>query len=335
MSSIVIGTKTIGPGHPCFIIAEGGLNHNGSEDLAIALMEKAAACGADAVKFQTYTPEELFPPDHPDYAKFQKCVFSRAVYQNLQQVADTHNLILLSTPFDEASADLLDALHFPAFKIGSGELTHHSFLAYLAAKRKPMIVSTGMSTQEQVRQAVNVIQRAGNRQLALLHCVSSYPCPVDQAHIKMVKELQQCYPVPVGYSDHTTVDTPAVAAVALGACIVEKHFTLSHHLPGWDHSFSYDPEQFKRFTTSIRETEAALGSAEKRIFEPEEPIRQIARRAIYTRTDLPFGHIVRRDDLVIRRPIGPIPADQIDSVVGKTLRVAVPAKSALKLDFFL
>ncbi|MDX9754213.1 MAG: N-acetylneuraminate synthase family protein, partial [bacterium] len=217
MKSIELATKSLGPGHPCFIIAEGGLNHNGDPVLAADLIAQAAACGADAIKFQTYTPAELFPPDHPDYQKFQQCVFSRETYVHLQSVAAAHRILLLSTPFDEASADLLESLDLPAFKIGSGELTHLAFLRYVAQKGKPILLSTGMSTPAQVDRAVEAIQSTRPVRLALLHCVSAYPCPVEQANIRIVAQWMRRYPqCPIGYSDHTPTLTAALAAVALG-----------------------------------------------------------------------------------------------------------------------
>ncbi|MBD3265825.1 N-acetylneuraminate synthase [bacterium] len=331
---IKIGERQIGANRPCYIIAEAGLNHNGDPDLAKELIRQAAACGADAVKFQTYTPEELFPPDHPDYAKFQQCVFSREVYASLQETARAHHITLLSTPFDEASADLLESLQLPAFKIGSGELTHLAFLAYVAGKGKPMIVSTGMATLEQILAAVDTLRNAGNTELALLHCVSAYPCPAEQAHVCMVKRLGDVFSFPIGYSDHTMTDTAAIAAVALGACIIEKHFTLSHDLPGWDHFFSYDPTQFSRFVEVIHETGQIVGDKEKKVWGAEQPIERIARRALYTRNELKAGHILTKDDIVIRRPMGPIPAEQLDRVIGRTLDNDLPAQSPLSPNDF-
>lgn len=329
MDTIQIGSRIIGAGQPCYIIAEGGLNHNGDPELAVQLIKKAAECGADAVKFQTYTPGELFPPDHPDYAKFKKCVFSRKIYQELQKTAQENAIDFFSTPFDEASADLLESLQVPVFKVGSGELTHLAFLQYLAAKGKPMILSTGMSTFPQIDSAVKTIKEAGNPPLALLHCISAYPCPAENVNLHIMEQLQKRYPAPTGYSDHTTTDIAAVAAAALGACIIEKHFTLSHHLPGWDHFFSYDPEQFKHLVQSIRETGKVMGSTERCVQNPETPIEQIARRALYARSAIKAGQILCREDIVIRRPIGPMPADQIDLVLGKTAKIDIAAETAL------
>jgi len=330
MKAIAIGGKWIGEGNPCFIIAEGGLNHNGDPEMAERLIETAADCGADAVKFQTYTTEELFSPDHPDYAKFKKMVFDKKTYQKLRTTAQNRGLVFLSTPFDEASADLLEAAGVPAFKIGSGEVTHLAFLRFLAEKGKPLILSTGMSSLSEVDAAVQTLRKTGNEDLILLHCVSAYPCPVEQANVRTITLLRERYQAPVGFSDHTTTDAAAPAAVALGACVVEKHFTLSRHLPGWDHFFSYDPGQMRRLIATIRETESALGRSDKRLLETEQPIRAIARRAIYARLDLKAGETLTRDNLMVRRPEGPLHADQLDAVLGKKTSRARVAGEALR-----
>jgi len=319
MDHFTIDGKTIGENQPCFLIAEGGLNHNGDPDLAVRMIEVAAAIGADAIKFQTYTPNELFPPDHPEFAKFQKTVFDKKTYMRLQETAKSNKIILLSTPFDEASADLLEEIGVPAFKIGSGEVTHLNLLRYIAAKGKPIILSTGMSTLEELDAAVSAVSESGSAPLCLLHCISAYPCPLEKANVRAIEILRERYGRLAGYSDHTTSDLAALAAVSLKACIVEKHFTLSHHLPGWDHFFSYDPHQFEHFIHSIRQTESALGGKEKKVFDQEEPIRAIARRAIYARISLKAGQKISRESVIVRRPEGPLSAGALDWLLGKTL----------------
>ncbi len=332
MNSIPIGSQQIGTNNPCFLIAEGGLNHNGSVEIAEKMIETVAECGADAIKFQTYTTKELFAPDHPEYDKFQKITFGRDAYEHLQSIAEQNKIILLSTPFDEASADLLEAVGIPAYKIGSGEVTHLSFLKYLAAKGKPLILSTGMSTLSEIDAAVWAIQNSKNPNLVLLHCVSAYPCPPSQANVRVLTTLQKRYNISVGFSDHTQSDTATLAAVALGACVIEKHFTLSHHLPGWDHFFSYDPTQLKRFVHSIRELEKTLGSDEKEIQEMEKSIHQIARRAIYARKSIEKGEILTQENLIVRRPAGPLPADWLEMILGKKVCREIPQGEALHTE---
>ncbi|MDP8243448.1 MAG: N-acetylneuraminate synthase family protein [Candidatus Hinthialibacter antarcticus] len=324
-----IGNNLIGEGHPCFIIAEAGLNHNGMPEMAAQLIESAADCGADAVKFQTYLTHELFAPDHPEYDKFERMQLSRDVYNDLRKIADQCGIVLLSTPFDEISVDLLYELGVPAFKIGSGELTHLDFLRFAASKKKPMVLSTGMSTPSQVDAAVAVLQEAA-AEFALLHCVSSYPCPPELARIRSVSSLREKYSVPIGYSDHTTGVEAALAAVALGACIIEKHFTLSKNLPGWDHFFSTDPDELKRLVASVRVTESVLGSAEKIVQDAERPIESIARRALYARRRLKAGEVLTRNDVLVRRPLGPISAEKLDDYVGRALTCDVGSQCAFK-----
>ena len=319
MERIEIGNHSIGEEGPCFIIAEGGLNHNGDPEIAKRLIGQAAKCGANAIKFQTYTPEELFPPGHPDYERFQQITFDRDVYLDLKAEAIKYDIVLLSTPFDEASADLLESIDIPAYKIGSGELTHLAFLKYLAGKQKPLLLSTGMSTFDEIDAALEAIRSVGDCPVALLHCVSVYPCPLEDANVRGMMALKDRYTLPTGFSDHTTSDYAALSAVALGACIVEKHFTLSHHLPGWDHFFSYEPEQFKRLVESIRSVESALGTREKTISEPERAIHEIARRAVYARTDIKTGDLLDRENTIVRRPVGPIPAERLEHILGKTI----------------
>lgn len=328
-----IANRSIGPGHPAFIIAEAGLNHNGQPEMAAQLIESAADAGADAIKFQTYIANELFAPDHPEYEKFERMQFSREVYSELWGIAWRRGIVMLSTPFDEASVDLLEALNAPAFKIGSGELTHLSFLRYVALKSKPMIVSTGMATLERIDAAANALRQEG-AQFALLHCVSQYPCPEDDAGVRAVPALAERYGVPAGYSDHTTSDEAALAAVALGACVIEKHFTLSKNLPGWDHFFSYDPAEMKRLVEAIRRLERTLGEPGKVVQDGERPIEEIARRALYARRELKPGDQLTAEDVIIRRPLGPLPADRLDDYIGRKLVNPVDIQDPLRPEDF-
>lgn len=330
MDAILVANKAIGPGEPVFIVAEAGLNHNGDPRLARQLVEKAAECGADAVKFQTYRTAELFPPDHPDYAAFERAEFNRGVYESLMDAAAERGIALLSTPFDEASADLLDDLGVPAFKIGSGEVTHHAFLRHIAAKGKPVILSTGMSAMDEIDDAVDALEAGGCKQLALLHCVSAYPCPLGEANLAAIRELVERFGVPAGYSDHTEGNLACVAAAALGARIVEKHFTLSRHLPGWDHFFSHDPDRFKTLVEEIRSVEAALGKGTKGVRGVEESIHPYARRAVYAAKAIRKGEALVRESLAVRRPLGPLPAERLDAVLGKPCARDIAAGEALR-----
>ncbi|MBI1388067.1 MAG: N-acetylneuraminate synthase [bacterium] len=326
--------KTISEDLPCFIIAEAGLNHNGDPEVAAKLIETAADCGADAVKFQTYLAEELFAPDHPEFDTFKRMQFGHETYRSLQTLAARRGVILLSTPFDEASLNLLDELGLPAFKVGSGEVTHLDFLRNVASKGKPVILSTGMAGLDQVDAAVAVLREHASAPFALMHCVSSYPCPLENARVRNISVLRERYGGLAGYSDHTTTDEAALAAVALGACVVEKHFTLSKFLPGWDHSFSYDPGELKRLIQAIRRLESTLGGGTRTVQAPEKPIEAIARRSLYARRACRAGDELTRDDVLIRRPLGPIEADRLDEFLHRRLVRDVPTQAAFKPDDF-
>lgn len=316
-TSFTIGDRVIAQGEPCYVIAEAGLNHNGNPQLAQRLIECAAHVGADAIKFQTYRTEELFAPDHPEFDQFRQMEFGRETYAELKRIADENGIEFLSTPFDEECADLLLDIGVRAFKIGSGELNHLSFLREIAAKNLPTILSTGMSTEDQIDQAVRAIHETNEAlPFALLHCVSAYPCPIDHANLRCIHRLRDRYDVPIGYSDHTETNTAPLAAVAMGACIVEKHFTLSKQLPGWDHHFSTTPEELAELVQTIRDVERAFGENCKAVSSREEEIQAIARRSIYVRRPIHEGDPITRDALVIRRPAGPMSADEIDNVIG-------------------
>ncbi len=332
MNTIVLKQHTIGDGNPCFIIAEAGLNHNGDPLIAHRLIDAAAECGANAIKFQTYQTNELFPPDHPDYDKFKQTEFSFETYQSLKQHAEEQNLLFLSTPFDENSLSLLMDLNVEAIKIGSGEVTHLSFLKHVARTNKPIFCSTGMSTIPEIHAALQMFLENQCNELVLLHCVSAYPCPAGKANIRMVSFLKNHFNRLTGYSDHTTSDIAALTAVALGACIIEKHFTLDQNMDGWDHFFSYNPEQFKTMVRLIRETESVLGNGQKELTDAEQTIHKMARRSIYARRDIQAGEMIEEHNLVIRRPVGPLQADQIDAVIGKQAKTNIPAESALRLE---
>lgn len=325
---LVVGRWAIGRGCRCFIVAEAGQNYNGDFDRALALVAAAARTGADAVKFQTSVTEELYAPSDPEFEFSKAAELSARQYQELVRIAEKAGILLFSTPFDELSADLLDSLDMPLFKIGSGELTHHAFLRYVARKMKPVILSTGTASLEEIASAADVIRQAGNEQLVLLHCVSMYPTPLEKAHIRALSRLAELG-FPVGFSDHTTSDFSALAAVALGACVIEKHFTLDRNLPGGDHGMSYEPPEMSRLVSSIRSVEQCLGSDRKPLLAEEEAVKPLIRRGIYARADLQAGSRLSLSDLLIRRPMANIAAEDVDKLIGKELKIRVPAQRPL------
>ncbi len=329
---ISLGGRMVGDGEPCLIVAEIGENPLGNVDLACSHIEQAALAGADAVKFQTSRPDELFNPSGDDYAENARVEMTLSDYPRLVETARANDVIFFSTPFDEPSADFLDELGVPFFKIGSGELTHHSFLRHVASKGKPMIVSTGVANQELIDAAVRAIRDTGNDQVVVAHCVSVYPAPVQIANVRAVPALREHLGLLVGYSDHTLPSATALAAVALGACYVEKHFTLSRALPEGDNFMSAEPQEFKAMVHGIREVEAALGTSSRSILPEEEQIFPLMRRGIYARTAIPRGQSIERGMLAVRRPLSEIPAHQLDKIVGMAATADIAPEEALRWD---
>lgn len=341
-----IAGRDIGPGHPCFLIAEAGVNHNGDIELARRLVDAAAEAGADAVKFQTFSADRLATAAAPQadyqkrntgmeesqYSMLKRLELSEEAHRELLRHCRERGILFLSSPFDEESAEFLEALGVAAFKIPSGEITNTPFLAHVARKGKPLIVSTGMSTLDEVRAAVAAIRQAGYPPLALLHCVSSYPAAPEDVNLRAMAALRHAFDVPVGYSDHTDGIEIALAAVALGACIIEKHFTLDRSLPGPDHKASLEPAELASLAATIRRVEAALGDGVKRPAQREENTAMAARKSLVAARDLAAGSILQREDLAIRRPGTGLPPGRLESVVGRRLLRPAAAGTVLTED---
>jgi N-acetylneuraminate synthase/N,N'-diacetyllegionaminate synthase len=334
--AIEVGGRRIGPGAPCFVIAEAGVNHNGDLALAKRLVEEAAKAGADAVKFQTFNPARLASAQAPkaEYQRRDAATDSqREMLERLTLSADAHRTLkhhakelgisFLSSPFEEESADLLEALGVPAFKVPSGELTNHAFLANLAARRRPLLVSTGMATLAEVAEAVEVIRGAGNPPLALFHCVSSYPASPSDANLRSMSTLREAFGAPVGWSDHMPGLEVALAAVALGADMVEKHLTLDRSLPGPDHRASLEPEELAQLVRGVRTVTAALGRPEKHPVPAEAPVAAVARKSLHWSRSLPKGARVEPEHLVALRPGTGIAPGRLRALVGRRTRQAI------------
>ena len=346
MATLTIGHRRIGEGAPCFVIAEAGVNHNGDPDLARRLVEAAARAGADAVKFQTFHTDRLATPDAPkaDYqCRATGCAGSQYdMLKGLELAARTHEdliehsrrqgILFLSTPFDEESADLLDALGVPAFKIGSGDLTNLLLLRHVARKGKPVILSTGMAGLSEVRSAVAALREAGLRSLGLLHCVSNYPADPADANLRAMHALAAEFHVPVGFSDHTPNAEVALAAVALGACVLEKHFTLDRTLPGPDHRASLDPGELAGMIRAVRAVESALGDGVKRAVPSEAGVAAAARRSIVASRAIPAGALLCDADLAIKRPGTGLPSSRLPSLLGRRVRQDVAAGALIRLE---
>jgi N,N'-diacetyllegionaminate synthase len=334
------------PDPPCFVIAEAGVNHNGDIELARQLVNIAASCGADAVKFQTFKAERLMIAKAPkaDYQKqntspgesqfdmLQRLELSDQSYGELREYATAKGIEFLSTPFDEESADLLDSMGLAVFKIGSGELTNLPFLEYVARKRKPMILSTGMGALGEVEAAVEAITRVGNQNLVLLHCVSQYPADPRDANLRAMRTLSEAFGFPVGFSDHTEGNEVAFAAVALGARVIEKHFTLDRGLPGPDHRASAEPRELAALVQGIRKVELCLGNGRKQPTESELNTAAVARKSLVAARNIAVGEIFTEDLVRVKRPGTGLPPCMRSYILGRVARVSIPEDTLLSLE---
>ena len=329
-----------------FVIAEAGVNHDGDVEVAHRLIDAAADAGAGAVKFQTFVPDALASPSAPtaayqrarDGGDDQRSMLVRLAlptdaWASLQAHARDRRVVFLSTPFDRASAELLDRLDVPAFKVGSGELTNLPFLALLARTGRPLIVSTGMATMVEVAAAVDAIRATGYRQLALLHCVSSYPAAPADANLAAIRMMREAFGVQTGWSDHTPGTELPVAATALGAVIIEKHLTLDRSRRGPDHAMSLEPPEFAAMVRAIRATEQALGGGAKVPAAAELEIAAVARRSLHWTQDLPLGTTIEARHLVAQRPgTGLSPARTVDFVGRHTTRMVTAGAMVSEAD---
>lgn len=342
LPTIQIGSRTVGGGAPCFVIAEAGVNHGGSIEQAHRLVDVAADAGADAVKFQTFRTERLVTRAAPK-AAYQKettgdgegqwemlsrLELSPAAHEELQRHCVDRDILFLSTPFDEESLALLDRLGVPAIKLGSGEVTNHLLLRAAARTGRPLLASTGMAWLGEVDAMVRCVRDAGCSSLALFHCVSGYPADPADTNLRAMDTLAAAFGVPVGLSDHTVGATIALAAVARGAALFEKHFTLDRTLPGPDHRASLEPGELADMIRGIRAVESALGTGLKAPTAAEQDTRAVARRSLAAAVALPSGTTLAEAHLTALRPASGIAPDLLDHVIGRRLRAPV-AEGAL------
>jgi N-acetylneuraminate synthase len=313
---IEISGRQVGPVRPCFIIAEAGVNHDGDRMKALELVDVAAESGADAVKFQTFRAEDVVTRTAPKAAyQQQNTDAGESQFEMLKRLelgvedhialigrCEQKGIEFMSTPFSANAADMLDELGIAVFKIPSGEITNLPLIEHIARKGRPSIISTGMATLTEVRQAAEAFQAAGNRELALLHCVSNYPAASGDVNLRAMRTMAKAFEVPVGYSDHTLGIEIALASVALGACILEKHFTLDNDLPGPDHQASLEPGDLKEMVRAIRTIEAAMGSGEKGPASSEEETARVARRSLVAARKIPARTCLEGEMIAARRP---------------------------------
>lgn len=346
-AAFLIGTRPIGPTHPCLIIAEVGVNHNGSVDMALMLIDAAAEAGADAVKFQAFRPDRLVLPSAPkaeyqthksDRSESQFDMLKRLqleddAYITLRNRCTERGVIFLCTPFDEQSADLLDEIGVAAFKVGSGDVTNHFLLRHIARKMRPVLLSTGMASLQEVSEAVRIIA-AKAIPFALLQCVSNYPADPADVNLLAIKTMHDAFGCVVGYSDHTLGNEVAFAAVALGAHVIEKHFTLDRSLPGPDHLASSEPSGFAALVAGVRTVEKALGNGLKARAPSEAATALVARRSLVSAALIPAGTRIDETMVVARRPGGGMAPNQLSTILGRRCVVHIPAGTLLEPEMF-
>lgn len=328
-----IGDILLGGQAPCYIIAEAGVNHNGSLEMALDLVRAAKKTGSDCVKFQTFKAEAVVTAAAPK-ANYQLEVTDRgesqlAMLKKLElPLEDYHaiialckelNIQFLSTPYNYADADFLNNLGVDAFKIASGQLVEHDFLQYVARFNKPMIISSGMATLAEVFEGVECIRATGNNQIALLQCTTNYPSSLEDANILAMKSMRHALNILIGYSDHVPSNYACYSAVALGAKVIEKHFTLDKNLEGPDHSSSLNPAEFTELVNGVRSIEKTLGSPIKTPTAAEIANTKGMRRSIVLVTDLPKGSELKKEHIAFKRPATGLAPKRLNEVIGKRI----------------
>lgn len=343
---ISLGGRTVGDGHPCYVIAEAGSNHNRDLDMARRLVEVAAEARADAVKFQTFSGRTLYSTraprfdylegvsDKPPAELLESLELPREWQPILAHHAEACGIEFLSSPFDRQAVDELDALGVAAFKVASFELVDLPLIRYIGEHRRPVILSTGMATMGEIEEALDAAREGGTDQLAILQCASVYPAPPSSMNLRAILTLKAAFRLPVGLSDHSLGIHVPVAAVALGANLVEKHFTLDRSLPGPDHSFAIEPGELAHMVGHIREVEAALGDGAKRGPTPAEAEEMFAkaRRSVVAAVRIPEGARIDRDMLTVKRPGFGIKPRFIDAVVGRTATTTIEEDEVITWD---
>lgn len=331
-----------------YIIAEIGSNHNGDMALAKTMIDSAVSCGCDAVKFQSWTPQSLIAREEYDRnmryddnprkhwgslrEMVEKYYLREEQHAELKQYCDGAGIDFCSTPFSEEEVDLLENLGVSYYKIASMDVNNLRLLRYVASKGKPVLLSTGMATLGEIENAIHQITSAGNDQIVLLHCISVYPPEYEDIHLNNILMLRNTFGYPVGFSDHSIGYSIPLAAVALGVCLIEKHFTIDKNMEGWDHEISADPVEMSVIVKESAHVSTALGSHTRTVSEAEQQKKAKLRRSIVVKRDLPTGHKLAEQDLTSKRPGIGIPPDMIDFVIGKKLIEKVVKDEVLSWD---
>lgn len=334
MKNVRLNDTTVGFGCPPYIIAEVGSNHNGDMDLCRRLIDAAAAAGAHAVKFQSWTESSLIAKEEyqrnteysdkkKHFGSLQDMVkayqFTPEQHREANAHCKTRGITFCSSVFSTAEVDLLEELDVPFFKIASMDIVNLPLLEYVARKQRPMIISTGMASLAEIERALETVRHVGNDQTVLLHCVSIYPPDYDMIHLRNLEMLRQAFDVPVGFSDHTLGTAISLAAITLGAAVIEKHFTLDKDMPGWDHAISANPEELRTIVEEGKNIFTALGSHNRIVSDAELEKRKKFRRSLVARHALRQGHLISEADLDAKRPGSGISVDELSYVLGRKL----------------
>lgn len=337
--SIEFGKFVVGSESPVFIIAEVGVNHNGDLNLAKDLISKAAECGADCVKFQTFKAERVVVADAPkahyqlkttdagesQLEMLRKLELDKGFYQEVLKCCEREGVFFMSTPYNEEDLEFLEDLGVEAYKLASIHAAEPSFAAHVASTGKPLILSTGMATLGEIDQALRAIRATGNDQVVLLQCTTNYPSLPEDANLLAMKSMADVFDIIVGYSDHTVGDVACVASVALGAKVIEKHFTLDKSLPGPDHTSSSEPEEFANLVGKIRLTEVCLGSGYKQPSDIEIKNALGMRRSIVAKHDIAEGTDLKMEHFTFKRPGTGLRPSSLEQVIGRKTRRNIAA----------
>ncbi len=346
MTRISIGSHDIGAGHPVFIIAELSANHGGKLEIAKDTVKAAAEAGADAIKLQTYTADTITLDCKSDafrirqgtlwdgqtlYGLYKEASMPWEWQPDLKQYAESLGLVCFSSPFDKQAVDFLESLQVPAYKVASFEITDVPLIEYIAARGKPVIISTGIATEEDIGEAMAACRRVGNDQIVLLKCTSAYPAPLEEANLRTIPDLSSRFGVVAGFSDHTLGTTAPVAAVALGAKVLEKHFILDRSVGGPDASFSLDPAQFRQMVDAVRDTEKVLGSVTYELTEKLQKSREFS-RSLFVAEDVGAGDTLTEANVRSVRPGFGMHPKHLKEVLGKRFAAAAQKGTPLRWD---
>ena len=344
MQEIHLGKRIIGSGKGVFVIAEIGINHNGSVDEAAKLIDAAVDCGADAVKFQSFRADRLLicsrdryeqqSGEETAYDLLSRCELNFDEQEKLKSYADKRGIMFLSTPFDNESVDFLDSLGVPAFKVASGDMTHIPLLYHIASKGKPVFLSTGMSYLDEVTEAVRHLREGGAREILPMHCTASYPALSRDMNLRALETLQSYFGLHVGLSDHSRGILFSLAAAAMGAVAIERHFTLDRNANGPDHKASLDPMGLKKLVKNLRRLEAGMGSGGKCPAKSEAEGRHLGRRSIVAATDIQAGEQIVSGMLTCKRPGGGLAPKYLDRITGMTSRHFIAKDTLIQWENF-